>query len=505
MRGRLATLLVPFAAVAAFVHVQSSGFVGGALSSIQLSRSARVRTPALRSRARLTASGPGEIFPELPPLPSDEIIDAVARAGPRVTVADAAAAGGMSLEEARKGLVDLAAALGTKANIEVTKGGELIYIFPEDPRQALSEVSALATAREAWTSAKPLVFTLLRTAFGVALFVSIALIFSAIFVFATAGSSDREDRDDRRSDSFGGGGGGFGFGFGPNLYFGPSPFDLWFYQPYGYYPYQEEPKKMGFLESVYSFVFGDGDPNEGREQRALAAVAAAARRNGGVLTGEQLAPLLDPPSYRSYKDTINVNESWALDAVARLNGRPEVTKSGEIVYVFEDLQSSVSSGRDSERPPALLPEREVPFSLADEGNLTLVGLLGVLNLVGAAYLGAQLAALPAGIILPAWLAFTKTIYPGLLAYAVGFFAGPAFRWFNLQQQNAEIEERNSNREEWLEVLRSGKVDGKLAEARQMRKLIKAPASNEVLYSTSKEASLQRSTSDLDDFDRRLGR
>ena len=51
----------------------------------------------------------------------------------------------------------------------------------------------------------------------------------------------------------------------------------------------------GFLESVYSFVFGDGDPNSGREERQLAAVAASARQNGGVLTAEQMAPLLDPP------------------------------------------------------------------------------------------------------------------------------------------------------------------------------------------------------------------
>lgn len=40
-------------------------------------------------------------------------------------------------------------------------------------------------------------------------------------------------------------------------------------------------------------------PFEGREEKQLAAVAAAARRNGGVLTAEQMAPLLDPPEYKS--------------------------------------------------------------------------------------------------------------------------------------------------------------------------------------------------------------
>eukprot|EP00971_Amphidinium_carterae_P144982 2872631-Amphidinium_carterae.1 len=87
---------------------------------------------------------------------------------------------------------------------------------------------------------------------------------------------------------------------------------------------------MGFLESVFSFVFGDGDPNNGRDQAVLKAVASTARQNGGALIAEQIAPFVDAPSYRSSQDAMNVNESWVLDTVARLSGRPEVTKSGDI-------------------------------------------------------------------------------------------------------------------------------------------------------------------------------
>ena len=63
------------------------------------------------------------------------------------------------------------------------------------------------------------VFTVLRAAFGVALFASVAVIYSAIIAISVSGS-DREREDRRRSD-FGGGFGG-GFGFGPSLYYGPS-------------------------------------------------------------------------------------------------------------------------------------------------------------------------------------------------------------------------------------------------------------------------------------------
>merc|ERR1719221_2248707 len=139
---------------------------------------------------------------------------------------------------------------------------------------------------------------------------------------------------------------------------------------------------MGFLEAVYSLVFGDSDPNDGREQRALAAVAATARRNGGVVTGEQLAPLLSPPSYAKASGTINVDESWVLGALTRLNGRPEVTKGGQIVYVFPDLQTTAGAAEKGEKPPAIMEEREVPFSLADDGQLTFAGLLGTVDLFG---------------------------------------------------------------------------------------------------------------------------
>ena len=81
-----------------------------------------------------------------------------------------------------------------------------------------------------------------------------------------------------------------------------------------------------------------------------------------------------------------MNESWVLPAISKLNGRPEVAQNGEIVYVFDDLQTTAGSSRGG-KPPAILEEQEVPFSRADDGNLFLVGLLGVANLVGAAYLG----------------------------------------------------------------------------------------------------------------------
>eukprot|EP00931_Biecheleriopsis_adriatica_P094174 TRINITY_DN67855_c0_g1_i1.p1 TRINITY_DN67855_c0_g1~~TRINITY_DN67855_c0_g1_i1.p1 ORF type:complete len:518 (-),score=119.87 TRINITY_DN67855_c0_g1_i1:16-1521(-) len=498
--ARVTSLLLVVAACTVYV---GPGFVGH--RQLPPGRIGR-RPDACLSRH---AGNLGEAF-ELPP---DKVVEAVSKAGQRVTAADVAAAGGLSLAEARKGVVALAGCLGADASLEVSKTGELVYLFPSDVQAALSKASSAAAAREAWNNAKPALFTALRIAFGVALFASIAVIYAALLVISTSGSSEREDRDDRRGYRDEGGFGG-GFGFGPSLYFGPSPFDLFFYRPYysyGGYSYYDEweprpqnaPPKMGFLESVYSFVFGDGDPNDGREERSLAAVAATARRNGGVLTAEQLAPLLDPPAYASPSSTINVDESWVLPALARLNGRPEVAKDGQIVYVFDDLQTTAGESSQRSKPPPILEEQEVPFSLADEGQLFMVVLLGVANLVGAAYLGAQLASLPAGVMLPGWLGAVQSFYPALLAYAVGFFAAPALRYAGNGSENSEIASRNEHRKQWLDVLRSGQVDGKLAEARSLRSSMRQIGEGDTVYSTAKDSSSQSASSDLDDFDRRL--
>jgi hypothetical protein len=52
----------------------------------------------------------------------------------------------------------------------------------------------------------------------------------------------------------------------------------------------------GFLESTFSYIFGDGNPNADIEQQRLKLLAAVIRSAGGAVTAEQLAPYLDPAS-----------------------------------------------------------------------------------------------------------------------------------------------------------------------------------------------------------------
>lgn len=70
------------------------------------------------------------------------------------------------------------------------------------------------------------------------------------------------------------------------------------------------------------------------------------------MVAEQLAPYLDVPAPKdptayavvgSSPLTAVVDESFVLPVLTRLNGRPEVTPDGNIVYVFPDLMTSAGA------------------------------------------------------------------------------------------------------------------------------------------------------------------
>jgi hypothetical protein len=126
---------------------------------------------------------------------------------------------------------------------------------------------------------------------------------------------------------------------GPSYFWGPSPFDFFYYRPYGGYGYYgqpvterpRDPEDMGFLESIFSFVFGDGNPNAGLEERRLSLVAQMIRDNKGAVTAEQLAPYCDAPDPDSTSGQSYVDESFVLPIVSQLDGEPRVTEDGDII------------------------------------------------------------------------------------------------------------------------------------------------------------------------------
>lgn len=110
--------------------------------------------------------------------------------------------------------------------------------------------------------------------------------------------------------------------------------------------YYEHEQRMGFLQSVYSFVFGDGNPNSDYEEDRWQQVASVIRQNGGVVTAEQLAPYLDPPEDwepTGSRETTVADESFILPALLRFGGEAEVDDKGNLLYRFSELQKTATS------------------------------------------------------------------------------------------------------------------------------------------------------------------
>jgi hypothetical protein len=217
---------------------------------------------------------------------------------------------------------------------------------------------------------------------------------------------------------------------------------------------------MSFLEAVFSFIFGDGNPNYNLEERKWSDIATAIRNNRGAVVAEQIAPYLDNLGQGYAREY----EEYMLPALARFDGRPEVSPQGQIVYHFPQLQTTASE-RNSQPVAAYLREMLWRFSNASSGQIMLAAGLGAVNLVGALVLGNLLSnsAIASG-----FIGFVSAIYPMLLIYGVGFLAIPLIRYFWVQWKNSRIEARNQERQQRAMLLNQPDANllQKLAYARE---------------------------------------
>ena len=414
---------------------------------------------------------------------------------------DVATKAGLSLSTTKQSLSALASL--TRGDIAVSQSGDLLYTFPPSVRGALSSNSLRYRLTSLWKKdVWPKLFWGIRIAFGVFLFVSIALIFSTLIFIQTGSSSDRDDRDDRRS---GGGSIGFGrYGMGDFLFdvFYPRP---WGYGPYyGYYGridpfdprerYPDEEDRPGIFEGIFSYIFGDGDPNRNVELARLREASKVIRDNGGAVTAEQLAPFCDVDDPDEMGNKFLVDESFVLPIVSKLGGEPVVTDDSDIVYLFPDLQVSALEEEfgATDDSATFLEENSLEFSRNPSFGNVAAAALGVVNLGGAIYLG-QILSSPSlvGVRLPAIYGLVQTGYPLLLIYALLFNVIPVARYFYIEKTNVEIAKRNSARRKWLTYLQVGgsKLKKKLSAAKsmkqKMRRLVGKNA-EETVYDTAKK-------------------
>lgn len=381
----------------------------------------------------------------------------------------------------------------------MSASGQVVYSLPPGFRAALRAKSAvlrLAPAFDAFAAASG---AAVRVAFGAALIASVALVWAALTAAALAAE---DGRDNRR--------GGGGRGLPLSFYFSPADI-FWYFDPA---PYRRERargrfgaegggskkgQQMSFLAAVFSFVFGDADPNLDFDRDRWAAVGAAIRRNGGVMTAEQLAPYLDLPFGAREAAAIGGgggadgdgdggDESFVVPALVRFGGHAEVDERGRLLYTFPSLMATTAGKKgggssqkqilsssssssssvyrsgplqrqqqrgtepslsfgDEPPPPPLALERPIPFTLASPGQRLAAAALGAANTAGVAMLGRLLAdKYSAAALARSGFGFVAGLYPLLAAYALAYWLIPGARWLLAARRNAGVEQRNAARE-----------------------------------------------------------
>ena len=386
--------------------------------------------------------------------PDPAIVKAVERLDYRVTVGDVAAQAGLDVSLAERGLLVLASAAG--GQLQVAESGEVVYLFSKDFQDVLRNKFFQLQVKEWRDRAWQAIFYLIRISFGIVLMLLIALAIVAVILLALAANSSRGDRDD---------GGGISM---PNMGF---PNFFWIFYPNYYDRYdQPSPRRrnqgtassdINFLEAVFSFLFGDGNPNADIEERRWQTIALVIRNSRGAVIAEQISPFLDEVG-TGYDQEY---EQYMLPVLARFNGRPEVSPEGQIVYHFPDLQTTVVEPRRKSVGDYLQEYRYV-FSRASRGQR-----------VAAASLGALLLAL--GIVLNVWLSggialigaadtFVRAIAILSLGYSAAYLSIPIIRNFWIGRRNRKISDRNGERQQRSRLLEQADptIEQKLSYAQQ---------------------------------------
>lgn len=365
-------------------------------------------------------------------IPNPLIMKTVEQSNYRVTIGDVAASAGLEINQAQQGLLALASEAG--GHLQVADSGEIVYLFPKNFRSILQNKYLKLRLQQWWQKVWKVLFYIIRISFGVVLIASIALLMVAIAVALIALNSSRD------GDSDSGGGGMFlpGFWFSPDIF--------WIFDP-GYDDrrrYRDATqKKMNFLEAVFSYLFGDGNPNYNLEERRWQTIGGVIRNNGGAVVGEQIAPYLDEIDRTSQED-----EDYILPVLARFNGYPEVSPQGEIIYYFPDLQVTASQS-DKQPIMAYLKESLWRFSQASSDQIMLSIGLGIFEVILALVLGSLLKGVAAS---AGFIGFVASIYWFLLGYGIAFLAIPLIRNFWIQWRNEKIDRRNQKRQQRAELL-----------------------------------------------------
>ncbi|GHV17072.1 hypothetical protein FACS189493_4040 [Spirochaetia bacterium] len=269
------------------------------------------------------------------------VTDALRRQKNGATVADIVAKTALPLQTVRE-LVPQAAD-EYSGRLEVTESGEIRYSFPQGFvskyrgfRFWLRKAGrTLAKGLKATGIAAFKVWIMVMLVGYFAIFMLIALASLLLSVAASSQSNSNNSSSNR--------GGGLG-----GLYLTSRIFNmiirLWFYSELFKSPNQRysdqqrraaKPKGRPLHRAIFSFIFGDGDPNVRWEDKEKQAVIAYIQANRGVISLPELMTLTGKTSAEA--------EERITGYCAEFGGSPEATEDGTVVYRFDELLLRVNT------------------------------------------------------------------------------------------------------------------------------------------------------------------
>ncbi|HEY9714306.1 MAG TPA: hypothetical protein V6C72_12625, partial [Chroococcales cyanobacterium] len=338
----------------------------------------------------------------------------------RVSVADVVAKSGLSLSEASAELNAIAAQ--TRATLQVDNLGEIQYCFPNGFAYIYFAHGIRRALLSAWDKVFRIAFFVFRISFGLMLLFSLWCIFGTILLFqsifaAWLGSPNAVARM-------------WGDFFGLLGRIGMSELITW--RQYsaasgGSILEAKGNRRQGFLLDCYSFLFGEGDPNEGLDEERWQLIAQVIRLNEGVVIGEHLAPYTGKPAD---------DEESMFKVLSKFNGYPVVSETGKLIYVFPAMRTRSSNASYALIPP-MLEVKPWRFTVLSREQLQPVYLLAVVNFAGSLFFW-YLCLFTSK---PLWhpsLFFTLAIYGSL------FLLVPMVRFLVVASLNREIAMHNLN-------------------------------------------------------------
>ncbi len=392
-----------------------------------------------------------------------KVVDVLKNQKQGMTVADITAKTALPLDTVKELVV--IASDEFSGRMQVTESGEILYSFP---RGFKSKYRGLGVAlKKVFSAIKKGVKTvgvwlfktwiMLMLVGYFVLFMAIALIaLLASTVISVSGSGDNRSSS-RRNDGIGG------------LYAVSYILDLiiriWFYSEvsksidrsiYGYDQRAVKPKGRPLHHAVFSFVFGDGDPNADWESRERKAVISYIQANKGIISLPEFMILTGASPQEA--------EQKITRYCVEFEGMPEATEDGTVIYRFEALLLRADTQDRSFAGLSAPIKRLHVFSKNTNKMNTWFGIINGVNLVfgsyflyfantlgpivsntqvrGSSYLYAIAYILFSGFFNnPLWainliLGFTP------VAFAILFYLIPAIRYYNLNKTNEQIKLEN---------------------------------------------------------------